>query len=312
MPDIHSQLSGLELHDSYHFAQATDPGAVGSNLNWLDTSASPFIPKRRNSDNTGWNVVGTSNPFPVTTKGDLFGFSTVAARLPVSGTNGNVLTEDSTQALGMQWSAASATIPTWVSLQPDAKPASPNALDDEFESGTLDASWNWINQNSSTTTFLGTKALFNKTTVESPITILYKAITGVWTITSKVWIVGSTATNSCGGLAVMDSTTSKIQILVTGKGGNGVSVQNWTAYNNFSSQPEAIGILGVYQFVYLRIQLDSTNLTFSYSVDGDFWQQVYQVAKATFLTGAQDRIGYFLRPADTGAIGVVTDFFRRS
>lgn len=311
MPDIHSQLSGLELHDSYHFAQATDPGAVGSNLNWLDTSASPFIPKRRNADNTGWNLVGTSNAFPVTTKGDLFGYSTAAGRIPI-GTNGNVLTVDSTQTFGLKWAAASATIPTWVSLQPDAKPASPNALDDEFESGALDASWNWINQNGSTTTFSGTKALLNKTNVESNLTFLYKAITGTWTITSKIWLVGATATNSYGGLGVMDSTTSKLQVLISGKGGIGTSIQNWTNSGSFSSQPAAVTAFGVFQYVYLRIQLDSTNLTYSYSVDGDFWQQVYQIAKATWLTGGQDRVGYIVRPADTGPIGVVTDFFRRS
>ena len=42
---------------------------------------------------------------PLTTKGDLFGFSTVNARIPV-GTNGQVLTADSTQALGVKWAAA--------------------------------------------------------------------------------------------------------------------------------------------------------------------------------------------------------------
>jgi hypothetical protein len=39
---------------------------------------------------------------PVTTKGDLFGFDTAAARIPI-GTNGQVLTADSAQALGLKW-----------------------------------------------------------------------------------------------------------------------------------------------------------------------------------------------------------------
>ena len=43
----------------------------------------------------------------VSTKGDLQGFSTVAARIPV-GTNGQVLTADSTQATGLKWAAAAA------------------------------------------------------------------------------------------------------------------------------------------------------------------------------------------------------------
>lgn len=46
-----------------------------------------------------------SGSTPVTTKGDLFGYDTGVARIPV-GTNGQVLTADSTQALGVKWAAA--------------------------------------------------------------------------------------------------------------------------------------------------------------------------------------------------------------
>jgi hypothetical protein len=43
---------------------------------------------------------------PLTTKGDLYTYSTVDARLPI-GTNDYVLTADSTQATGMKWAASS-------------------------------------------------------------------------------------------------------------------------------------------------------------------------------------------------------------
>jgi hypothetical protein len=42
--------------------------------------------------------------FPVTTKGDLFGYDTAAARIPI-GANDTVLTADSAQALGLKWAA---------------------------------------------------------------------------------------------------------------------------------------------------------------------------------------------------------------
>lgn len=42
---------------------------------------------------------------PLTTKGDILAYSTLNARLPV-GANGEVLTADSTQALGVKWAAA--------------------------------------------------------------------------------------------------------------------------------------------------------------------------------------------------------------
>lgn len=49
----------------------------------------------------------TQNNAKVTTKGDLEGFSTVAARIPV-GSNGQVLTADSAEALGLKWATAAA------------------------------------------------------------------------------------------------------------------------------------------------------------------------------------------------------------
>ncbi len=44
---------------------------------------------------------------PLTTKGDLFGFDTADARIPI-GSNDDVLTADSTQALGLKWAAPGA------------------------------------------------------------------------------------------------------------------------------------------------------------------------------------------------------------
>lgn len=50
------------------------------------------------------NASGGSSS-PLTTKGDIYGYSTTNARIPV-GTDGQVLTADSTQALGVKWAAA--------------------------------------------------------------------------------------------------------------------------------------------------------------------------------------------------------------
>jgi hypothetical protein len=49
------------------------------------------------------NIGGTASP--LTTKGDLYGYSTTNARVAV-GTNGQVLTADSTAATGVKWAAA--------------------------------------------------------------------------------------------------------------------------------------------------------------------------------------------------------------
>ena len=57
------------------------------------------------------NSFNASNP-PLTTKGDLYGFSTVPARVAV-GTNGQVLTADSTATNGVAWATAAAGPTGW-------------------------------------------------------------------------------------------------------------------------------------------------------------------------------------------------------
>ena len=49
---------------------------------------------------SAWVAVGGATP--LTTKGDLFGYNTGNARVPI-GTNGQILTADSTEALGLKW-----------------------------------------------------------------------------------------------------------------------------------------------------------------------------------------------------------------
>jgi len=62
---------------------------------------------RVNSGATAPEWATTADQTPLTTKGDLFGFDTADARIPV-GTNGHILTADSTQSLGLKWAAPAA------------------------------------------------------------------------------------------------------------------------------------------------------------------------------------------------------------
>jgi len=74
-----------------------DPSSTGNGDFWYNSTTN----KLRTKEN-GVNVDVIGSASPLTTKGDLFGFSTVDARIPV-GTNGQVLTADSAEALGVKW-----------------------------------------------------------------------------------------------------------------------------------------------------------------------------------------------------------------
>ena len=62
--------------------------------------------------NPEWKAAPVSTP--VTTKGDIYGFSSVVARIPI-GTNDHVLTADSAQALGLKWAAPAIQSPDKIS-----------------------------------------------------------------------------------------------------------------------------------------------------------------------------------------------------
>lgn len=94
----HSAAAGIHPA-AYH--QTGDPGSVGAGVLWIDTTLTPGHLKKRNEANSGWDEVGVL----VATKGDLLTFSTVPLVLGV-GSNGQVLTADSTQTPGIKWAAA--------------------------------------------------------------------------------------------------------------------------------------------------------------------------------------------------------------
>lgn len=64
-----------------------------------------------------WTVGPCGTSSPLTTKGDLYGFDTSNARIPV-GSDGQVLTSDSTQALGLKWAAIPATTLNGTAMSP--------------------------------------------------------------------------------------------------------------------------------------------------------------------------------------------------
>lgn len=72
---------------------------------------------RSTSAATFFDYVQTGSVSPLTTKGDLYGFSTLDARVPI-GTNNQVLIADSAQSLGLKWGSAPSPSYTWTAYTP--------------------------------------------------------------------------------------------------------------------------------------------------------------------------------------------------
>lgn len=98
---------------------------------------------------------------PLTTKGDLWGYSSVNARMPV-GADAYVLTADSTQPLGVKWAAAAAAASSAVFVASGASHAAGTVPDPGVTLGATnflceDATWKPV-------VYVGTSAPANATT----------------------------------------------------------------------------------------------------------------------------------------------------
>jgi len=116
-----------------------------------DTNATQYY------SGSAWVSIG-GGASPLTTKGDLYTYSTTDARLAV-GTNGQVLTADSTAATGIKWATASST-PTFVGCH-------------LYKSGTqsinnsTDTALTWDSEQFDTDTFHSTSTNTSRITIPS-------------------------------------------------------------------------------------------------------------------------------------------------
>lgn len=308
MPTKHSSLVGASaIHPAWYY-QDTDPGAVGAGKLWCRWDGSAGAPTRlriyqRDSANTGWIVIWDS----VAPNGSV----------PLGGATGEFLSKLSGANYDFDW----ATVVQMIG--PDAPPASANAMDDEFNAGSLDAKWSWRNQGSSAVAFDKSCAIM---TVPDPGSGDYWALleqtlpVGNWDFACRCWPAGDamlTAAAAKVGLALVDSSSGKLMTVHMERGGTNYlgRVQRHTNVTTFSA---TVGTQfdsddsPMFHGCYYRVRFDGTNLRFYFGGNGVAWTQLHAETPASFLT-TPDRVAIAVASNGTHTQDMqgVFDWFRR-
>lgn len=130
---------------------------------------------------------------------------------------------------------------------------------------------------------------------------IVKAYSGVpFTATVLISIPASTKSFPTMGLLIANTLTTQamaFQVQCAG-GGLTVGVQSWTNPTTFGTNIVTATNLTGGRFIWLRIKDDGTNIFYSISSDGQFFQQIYTVAKsASFLGGSGfNFFGFYINP----------------
>lgn len=224
-----------------------------------------------------WATPSSGFADPTTTKGDLIVHGASTTRLAV-GTNGQVLTADSSQATGMKWAAAS----SGSSLTPPVV-----------------ADFTWTNQGSATASdtsggLVMTQAAGGSTNVRA---LLKNAPATPYTLTTKLQIAQVSATNIHAGICWSDGTG--FVAFDTQLGGfsslqDQYAISKYTGITTFSADYTANG-KGFWRAEWWRITDDGTNRKCWISNDGVNWISVHSIGRTDFITPT--KIGLFLMNA---------------
>lgn len=203
----------------------------------------------------------------------------------------------------------------------DAHPASPDAMDDEFEAGSLDAKWN--QRNSPT---LSDYAANSQLDIQAPQGagdnwrfIMQTVPSGNWKVRAKLALTGSSSNFRAAGIALSKATTTDKFIYVGVEYNSGwrltvTKFTNWTTFSaNSASNNTVLEVGGVRgHYFYFEVEYDGTNVIFRWSKNGIVFEPFFSETLATFLGSmAEVGIGVNTNGASIGTSHCLTDWFRR-
>lgn len=222
------------------------------------------------------SVSGGSYTDPLTTKGDLVGrSSTTTSRLAV-GTDGQVLTADSTQTLGVKWATPSAGSGGSGDVDDPATWGTDLGYDYEFtgSGSTVPSGWAWVNQGGATyTEAYGAGLIHAPNQVGDQVRAIVQAVPGTssWTLTAKLGVAATPLNYAGCGLILRDSSSGKLVLLVNNGAGT-LNNQKWNSVTSYNSEITTKSTNQRGQSYYVRVRKNSaTSYDFGLSQDGVAW-----------------------------------------
>ena len=215
------------------------------------------------------------------------------------------------------WKTISASTSSGIfAIGPDVPPLVPGSLNDEFDGSNLDTGrWTWYNQGTSTASVGNSVLGINLQRTGALFGIVQTAPATPWTVTSQIQLWGNTnGQHTFGGLVLRESGTGKLITLTNADSlGYRIRVDYWNSPTSNSSTAATTGIYDPSVPVYMRIQDDGTNLTFSWAADGVHFWQFFQAGRTAFLAAGPNQVGITgENNHGTGTYYVLSDWFRRT
>jgi hypothetical protein len=263
------------------------------------------------------NTGGMTNP--MTTAGDIIvgGSSGTPARL-AAGTDGEVLTLVSGTP---SWEAATGGSVAWLDYHPDKPPSSPNAMDDEFDAGSLNTSlWTWGNQGTSTATQANSRlTLEGQVSGGDNIRYIYQALPAApCEFTAKIGFPRPSGMVNYMHAGIGIRYAAGDDFFLGGWTNNGDPYIMSATFNTATSSATNGVQSAAAVFVppmYWRMKVTAgTDVDFSYSIDGvNFIRQRSMPFGTAFAGNSPDQVLLFSNPNNTTASAtIVVEWFRRT